>query len=164
MSDRQLLKTIHVAASPDEVWRAWTTAKGIGAFFGPDASVQLRPGGLYEIYFDTEEPEGLRGSEGCKVLSFVPSKMLSFTWGAPPQFAQARKDIAQWVVIFFDASGDGTQVTLVELGWKDDAESEAVYRYFDRAWTTVLARLAHRFSVGPIDWNNPYRPSEPTKA
>jgi uncharacterized protein YndB with AHSA1/START domain len=95
--------------------------------------VELRPGGLYEVYFSLDEPEGLRGSEGCRVLSFVPSKMFWFTWNAPPQFPQARKEMAQWVVVFFDASDDGTLVSLVELGWKDGEEGEAVYRYFDRA-------------------------------
>jgi uncharacterized protein YndB with AHSA1/START domain len=161
VSEKQLLKTVQVAASPDQVWRAWTTADGIGTFFAPYARVELRPGGPYEIYFD-KEPEGLRGSEGCRVLSFVPSKMLSFSWGAPPRFPQARRDNAQWVVIFLEASGAGTRVTLVELGWKEGEEGEAVYRYFDRAWSTVLARLAHSFSAGPVDWNDPYTPSQTT--
>jgi len=76
----------------------------------------------------------------------------------PPQFPGPRKERAQWVVVFLEASGGGTLVRLVELGWKEGEEWEAVYRYFDRAWTTVLARLAYSISTGPIDWENPYRP------
>jgi uncharacterized protein YndB with AHSA1/START domain len=160
MTEKQLIKTVNVAADPDKVWRAWTTVKGIKTFFGPDARVDLRPGGLYEIYFDTEQPEGLKGSEGCRVLSFVPSRMFSFTWGAPPNFPLARKEIAQWVVLFFEPSGDGTLVTLIELGWRDGEESDAVYQYFDRAWATVLSLLVKSFSAGPVDWSNRRIPSK----
>ncbi|MDA4135485.1 MAG: SRPBCC domain-containing protein [Thaumarchaeota archaeon] len=155
MAEKQLIKTVNVAANPDEVWDAWTTVEGIRTFFAPDARLELRPGGLYEIYFDTEQPEGLKGSEGCRILSFVPSRMLSFTWGAPPRFPRARRANAQWVVIFLEPSGGGTSVTLIELGWEDGEESDAVYRYFDRAWATVLALLARSFSSGPVDWANP---------
>jgi len=66
--------------------------------------------------------------------------------------------MAQWVVLFFEPSGDGTLVTLIELGWKDGEESEAVYQYFDRAWAIVLSLLAHSFSTGPVDWSNPQVP------
>jgi uncharacterized protein YndB with AHSA1/START domain len=126
--------------------------------------LEIRPGGPFEVYFGSEAPEGQRGSEGCRVLSFVPSRMLSFTWNAPPQFPNARKELAQWVVIFLEAAEDGTLVTLIEMGWKDDEEGREVYQYFDRAWTTVLARLAYSFSTGPVDWNNPYRPPPTAQA
>jgi uncharacterized protein YndB with AHSA1/START domain len=158
MSEKLLTKTVQVPASPAEVWRAWTTVEGIRTFFAPDAKLEIKPGGPFEVYFGDEEPEGEKGSEGCRVLSYVPLRMLSFTWGAPPQYQRSRREIAQWVVVFMEASGDGTLVTLFELGWKDDDEGRAVYQYFDRAWTTVLARLAYSFSSGPMDWKNPYRP------
>jgi len=33
-----------------------------------------------------------------------------------------------------------------------------VFAYFTRAWEVVLGWLEHRFSVGPIDWSDPYTP------
>jgi hypothetical protein len=81
--------------------------------------------------------------------------MLSFTRGAPPRFPRARRENAQWVVIFLEPSGGETDVTLIELGWEDGEESDAVYRYFDRAWATVLMLLARSFSSGPVEWANP---------
>ena len=147
-------------APTDEVWRAWTTPEGVGSFFGQDARIELRPQGAYEILFDMNASPGRQGSEGCRVLSFVPGRMLSFTWNAPPEFPKSRKELAQWVVVFFDPVGDSkTLVRLLELGWKPGSEGEAVYRYFDRAWSLVLARLAYSFVRGPIDWSNPWHPS-----
>jgi len=155
-----LTKSVLVNATCDEVWRAWTTLEGIRRFFAPDARLEIRPHGRYEILFDPEKPEGLKGAEGCTVLSYVPQKMLSFTWGAPPRFPKARKEIAQWVVLFFEEAGPKqTLVRFQEFGWKDDNEGRKVYEYFDRAWDTVLARLARSFTHGPMDWKRPWRPA-----
>ena len=148
-------------ASPDDVWSAWTTLDGVRRFLAEDARLDIRPQGAYELLFDLSAPPGRQGSEGCRVLSFVPGRMLSFTWNAPPDFPESRKELAQWVVLFFDPVGDHrTLVRLMELGWKQSAEGEAVYRYFDRAWSLVLARLAYSFAKGPIDWRNPWHPGK----
>jgi uncharacterized protein YndB with AHSA1/START domain len=152
--ESQLEKAVIVEATPEEVWRAWTTVEGVRSFFAPDANVDLRVGGAYEIYFDTGAAEGQKGSEGCRILSYVPGQMLSFSWNAPPQFEKVRGEKAQWVVLFFAPVGERrTLVRLLELGWRDTEEDLQVYRYFDKAWEFVLANLARRFSQGPIDWN-----------
>lgn len=159
MTDRLLEKEVLVRAPVEEVWRAWTTLDGIRRFFAPDARLEIRPNGPYEVFFDPGAPPGSQGSEGCRVLSFIPGRMLSFTWNAPPQFANARKEIAQWIVVLFERAAAGvTRVKLTELGWREGEEGAAVYRYFDRAWDLVLARLVHSFENGPIDWENPWRP------
>lgn len=159
MTESTLEKAILVEATPEEIWSAWTTVKGVRTFFAPDARMELRLHGAYEMLFDPGEPEGLKGSEGCMILSYAPNRMLSFSWNAPPQFEKSRKEMAQWVVLLFDPVDDHrTVVRLLEFGWKESDEGEQVYKYFDRAWSVVLARLAYSFTNGPIDWNNPYRP------
>lgn len=160
MTNKVLTKSVLVAATVDEVWRAWTTLEGIKTFFAPDARLDIRPHGRYEILFDPGEPEGRKGAEGCTVLSYVPLKMFSFTWGAPPEFPKARKEVAQWVVLFFDEVGQSrTLVRFQEFGWKDDEEGEQVYDYFNQAWELVLARLSRSFTHGPMDWKHPWRPA-----
>ncbi len=56
----------------------WTTSEGLRAFFGVDNRIEMVSGGAFEIYFLMENEYGLRGSEGCKVISLLPQKMLSF--------------------------------------------------------------------------------------
>lgn len=144
-----------VNATPEEVWRAWTTSEGVKRFFAPDARIDLKIGGAYEILFDPDEPEGKKGSEGSKILCYAPGRILSFTWGAPTQFERSRREIAQWVVVYIDPVSDGqTLVRLLEFGWRDDEEGEQVYKYFDRAWGSVLSWLAYSFAKGPVDWKN----------
>jgi hypothetical protein len=42
------------------------------------------------------------------------------------------------VTVRFLSEGDATTLTLTAIGWGDDAEWDAGYDYFDRAWDYVL--------------------------
>jgi uncharacterized protein YndB with AHSA1/START domain len=161
MEHRVIRKEVVVNASQKEVWKAWTSLKGVKAFFAPEANIQLSVGGAYELFFDLDAPTGSRGGEGLKVLSYLPMEMLSFEWNAPPQFPEARRGPHTWVVVQFSARGQKrVSVRLTHLGWRDGEEWEKVFQYFQSAWDIVLGRLEYRYSGGTIDWNNPYRPPQ----
>lgn len=144
ITDKIILKTKTVDCNIDTVWWKWTTHEGLLTFFGADNSVELVPGGIYEIYFNLDSPEGQKGGEGNKVLSFLPLKMLSFTWNAPTRFPKIRNhEHRTWVVIEFnEISEKATEVNLSHLGWLEGEDWDAVYNYFDRAWEIVLDWLA----------------------
>jgi len=157
MQQRMIRKEVIVNAPVKAVWDAWTTPEGAVTFFAPRANIRLAVGGPYELFFDPEAPEGSQGSEGLKILSFLPMEMLSFEWSAPPQYPTLRKGKRTWVVVQFYPRGQSeVRVRLTHLGWKEGDEWDEVFQYFRRAWDIVLGRLEHRFSRGPIDWNNPY--------
>ncbi|MGB5107817.1 MAG: SRPBCC domain-containing protein [Candidatus Zixiibacteriota bacterium] len=152
ISDRVMYKEVTVKASLGDVWRAWTTDDGAHEFFSPHTKIECRTGGPYEIYFDNSSPLGLRGGEGNKVLSFLPKSMFSFEWNAPPSFGPLR-DIRTRVVINFEPVGaDSVKVRFYHLGWGANAEWNAIYDYFDKAWEFVLGNFRKRFESGPIEW------------
>lgn len=130
-----------------EVWRAWTTSDGLSAMLGRTATIELRVGGPFEIYFNDAAPEGERGSEGCSVLSFIPGRMLSFSWNAPPQFPHARAHHAHVVVELRPINDSSTEITLTHAGLDTLAqqhpqhadEYRAVRAYFAQAWPRVMA-------------------------
>jgi uncharacterized protein YndB with AHSA1/START domain len=158
-SARRLSKSVDVDASVEEIWKAWTTEPGARTFFAPAARIELSIGGRYEPLFDEDAPEGLQGGEGLQVLSYLPHRMLSFTWNAPPQYPTIRAKYHAWVVLQFDPlPGKRTRVHLDHLGWGKGGGWNEVFTYFDKAWDLVLWRLAKRFDEGPIDWKDPYRP------
>lgn len=137
-TDRVLYKEVEVDASLDDVWHAWTTTEGITGFFSPNANIELRPGGKFEVYFSMDAPEGMRGSEGCRVLSYLDKQMLSFEWNAPPQFDSLRY-IYTRVVILFDKLSDGkTKIRFTHTGWGEGEKWGEVYDYFDSAWSRVM--------------------------
>lgn len=151
-------KEVILPAAADRIWQAWTTEKGVTGFFAPEASVDLAIGGKYEMYFNPKQSMGKKGSEGCRILSFVPSEMLSFTWNAPLSMAEVRK-MNTWVVLTFkELTPEKTRLSLVHLGWQAGPEWEKALVYFDRAWEIVLGRLNHYLQKGPLDWKSPYTP------
>lgn len=147
-SDRVLSKEVIVATPRHDVWRAWTTRDGVCSFFAPEANVELRVGGPYEILFNPDAEPGSRGGEGCRVLSYLPDEMFSFEWNFPPSIPSLRSaGTKTHVVLLFDELPDNqTRVRFAQLGWGEGADWDAGYAYFDKAWSWVLGRLRDRFA------------------
>ena len=143
MNKQYLHKTREVSAPIKEIWEKWTTHEGLKTFIGVDNKIELVSGGAFEIYFLMNNPPGLRGGEGNKVLSFIPQQMLSFTWNAPPTIPEVRDHKHKtWVVVTLKEVDDQiTEVTLDHLGWLDGEKWDEAYAYFDKAWDIVLASL-----------------------
>lgn len=153
-----LRKAVMVQASPDEAYDAWATEAGVKTFLAPDARIDMAINGAYEIYFDKKQKKGSRGSEGCRILSFIPGEMLSFTWNNPPSLPGIRTEHT-WVVVTFKAVGEKqTRVDLIHLGWRAGEEWQKALKYFDRAWQIVLGRFQYRFQKEPINWKKPFTP------
>jgi len=140
-----------VPAPVAEVWTAWTTTAGIKTFFAPDARVELRVDGPFEIFINPLDEPGRRGADDMRILAFQEERMLAFTWNAPPHLPAARAQRTHVVVRLFPVEG-GTRVTLRHDGWGDGGEWDQAFAYFSKAWPGVLANLRKRFETGPIDW------------
>lgn len=144
---KKIHKQTRIAAPASMVWDKWTTEEGLKSFFAPDCNMELRLNGPFEMYFIQDNPVGLKGSEGCKVLSFIPGRMLSFSWNCPPQFEELRALGPQtYVVIELEEDARGsTMISLQHLGWKEEKGWDEVYEYFDKAWEKVLDWLDQSF-------------------
>lgn len=91
-----------------------------------------------------------------KILAIQPKKMLSFTWNAPPEMPDVRKQRTHVVIRLEPLSDNQTRVSLAHDGWGDGGELDQPFNYFTRAWLQIVPpRLRYRFTLGPIDWNNP---------
>lgn len=140
-TDRQIVEARTVAATPTQCWQRWTTGDGVATFMSSENSIDLRVGGAFEVLFAMQLPEGQRGSENCRILSYVPERMLSFEWNAPPTFPQVRQERSR-VVVFFEPVDGGTRVELVHLGFGQGEQWDQVYEYFTKAWARVMDRFA----------------------
>jgi uncharacterized protein YndB with AHSA1/START domain/uncharacterized protein YciI len=143
-----LEKEVVVDAPVADVWRIWTTTEGIKSTFVSQARIELHVGGAYEWYFIPDAPEGVRGTEGCKILSYLPMKMLSFSWNAPPSLPALRDSGAKTHVIleFEELNAGRTKVKMSQLGFGKGEAWDRYYAYFDRAWGNVLNELAKKFA------------------
>ena len=151
--EREIVKDVVVKAPPEAVWKAWTTAEGVRSFFSPDAVVDPRPDGAFDIHMNPYAQPGLKGADGMRFLAVQEPTFFSFTWNAPPHLPEARKQRTV-VLVRLKPEGEGqTRVTLRHLGWGDGGEWDKTYAYFNGAWPRVLANLQQRFETGrPFDW------------
>lgn len=137
-----------IPAPRREVWHALTTSAGLRSFLTPRVRVELRRGGPYEICFELEAEPGLQGSEGCRVLSYLHERMLSFTWNAPSHFEEVRWQRTFVVIELGEQGPDATQVRLTHDDWQVGEQWREVYTYFERAWGMFLQALESRFLDG----------------
>lgn len=120
---------------------------GMAEWWAEHNEIELRVGGPFELYMLPDAPVGTRGSDGCRILSFLPERMLSFTWNAPPDQPHTRPRHTHVVVEFEEPAEAGTRVRLSHLGWPEQDwqehpdEWQETYDYFERAWGQVMALL-----------------------
>jgi uncharacterized protein YndB with AHSA1/START domain len=159
-AERAIDKEVVVDADVDTVWAAWTTRDGIVGFFAPDAEIDPRVDGAFHIFINPYAPAGMKGADTMRYLAIQPKTMLSFDWNAPPSLPAVRGQRTV-VILRFEPLGDKTRLTMHHVGWgdpngADGKEWDAAYRYFDKAWGTVLGNLQKRYAPGgqPTDWSD----------
>ena len=128
-------RTVELAHAPARVWAALTTAEGLGAWFGNQATVDLRPGGSVRLAW-TDGP-----TEDLRVERVEEPTVFGFTW---PVHGLPEGDPRRTYVEFtLEPSGAGTRLTVVESGFAqlpDDAHGTA-FGGNTEGWTKGLAEL-----------------------
>jgi len=150
--DKNLHKEVVVPGTLDQVWEIWTTTAGLRTFFSPNSRIDLRIGGVFEIQFDMSAPYGKRGSEDCLILSYLPKRMLSYEWNAPPSLGKMRGIRSHVVILFEEAEQGKIRIDFNHCGWGEGEDWQKVYDYFDRAWSYVLGNFEKRMNNGPLNW------------
>jgi uncharacterized protein YndB with AHSA1/START domain len=130
-------RTVELAHPPARVWAALTTAEGLSAWFGDEATIDLRPGGAARMRW-TEE--GFTAE--MRVERVEEPNVFGFTW---PVYGLPDDDPRRTYVEFtLEPAGAGTRLTVTETGFAQLPED--VYRKaFDgntEGWAKELGDLA----------------------
>ena len=149
-TERFIYQEVIVEGPLAEVWKVWTTKEGLESFFCPKAYIEPWPDGRLDILFLMNAPVGEQGADDMRILAVQPERMLSFTWNAPPEMPEARKQRTSVVVRFKALGPNQTRVRLFHSGWGDGGEWDMAFIYFKRAWQMVLQSLENRFKRSPI--------------
>jgi uncharacterized protein YndB with AHSA1/START domain len=158
-SSKAIRKETITTATVKDAWKAWTTIEGVASFFVPKANIEPMVSGRYELFSSLKAPKGFQGTEGCKILALEPQKHLAFEFIAPPQFPNVRRLLTRVDVAFGEvAKGGVVKLDLVHSGFLEGEEWDEFFEFSNWNWDLVLGRFQYRFTVGPIDWNNPYIP------
>ncbi len=149
---RELTLSAEISATPEAIYRAWTTVEGAVTFFAPAARIEAEQGGAFELYFMPEAPEGGRGSEGCFIVELVENRRIAYTWNFPTTLPMIRRGRTLVTIELEPIDGGRTMVTATQRGFRMGPVWDEGYAYFERAWGIVLERLEQSFSEGPVDW------------
>jgi uncharacterized protein YndB with AHSA1/START domain len=128
-------RTVQVDAPPGKVWAALTTAEGLGAWFGNEAAIDLRPGGSARLSWTSGERIDLR------VERVEEPTVFGFTWhiyGLPED--DPRRTYVEFTL---EPAGSGTRLRVVETGFAQlpgDASRKA-YDANSEGWTRELGEL-----------------------
>ncbi len=149
-----------VAAPPAAVFDLFTTREGVRRFFAPEARIDPKVGGRYEIIFAPEsDPEGKTfGTAGARIRVFEPGRRLAFDWKGRPDMPDMNSmPLKTWVEIDFESipSEPGvTHIRFAHYGFETGGTWDAAFAYFgEQAWPLVLRRLEGLFATKPEESN-----------
>ena len=145
---RRFVTETTIQSPADRVYTAWTDAAAFVKVYDSaapqlKANIDLQIGGRYEWLWD-----GQMGSNGCQVLSYIPDRMISFSWNAPPSQPDSRAKHTWVVVELEDVDDETTHVTLTHLGFGTAAHWDETLEYFTEAWQRVLAQFKKGLEAG----------------
>jgi uncharacterized protein YndB with AHSA1/START domain len=129
-------RTVEVAHSPGKVWAALTTAEGLAAWFGNEATIELRPGGAARMRWASG------GTVEMRVERVDEPTVFGFTWqinGLPED--DPRRTYVEFTL---EPAGAGTRLKVVESGFAQlpqDAHGKA-YDGNTEGWARELGELA----------------------
>ncbi len=128
-------RTLELAHPPATVWAALTTAEGLAAWFGNEATIDLRPGGSAQMSWTSGDKADMR------VERVEEPAVFGFTWhvyGLPED--DPRRTYVEFTL---EPVGAGTRLTVVESGFAqlpDDAHGKA-FEGNTGGWASELGEL-----------------------
>src|SRR5215469_18164567 len=129
-------RTVEIAHPPAQVWAALTTADGLSSWFGKDAAIDLRPGGVASMRWDSGHTADMR------VERVEEPTVFGFTWGI---YGLPEGDPRRTYVEFtLESADEGTRLTVTESGFAQLPE-DAYHKAYDAnsgGWVKELGDLA----------------------
>jgi uncharacterized protein YndB with AHSA1/START domain len=129
-------RSVELAHPPATVWAALTTPEGLSAWFGDEATIDLRAGGAAQMTFKS----GLKVD--MRVERVEEPEVFGFTWRLPdlPEDDPRRT----YVEFTLEAVGTGTRLQVVETGFAQlpGETRRNTYDSHAEGWASELGELA----------------------
>lgn len=162
---RSIRFEVIIPGSPQQVFESWTTEAEANRFFGISSNIEPQVGGLYEIKFEGQLPDGRApGTRGTQILHFEENKALAFEWQAP-FFADElnTSPLPTWVELTFEPQpgvDHSTVLTFIHFGFGEGEAWDRVYTFFERNWFEVLFRLRALYESGSLSHRESHEPDK----
>lgn len=141
-----------LTAPPERVWQAWTSSEALSQWFAPQAFVEPRVGGAFELYFNPANHE-VDSTKGCTLLTYEEPQQLSFTWKGPGPLAAImnQEGSLTQVLVSFAPIQTGTELIIQHSGWGEGADWERARQWHQGAWEMMLSNLQKHLQADETD-------------
>ncbi|RSD29040.1 SRPBCC family protein [Mesobacillus subterraneus] len=145
----EIQEELTIEAPVDLVWHAWTLSDRVSQWFAPEATIEAKEGGKYELYFIPGNELNMN-TKGCKVIRLIPEQELVFQWKGPDQFnpLMNNNDELTTVSIRFEKMDAETKVLLRHDGFKEGTAWSEALQWHQMAWSGVLKSLKNALEKG----------------
>jgi uncharacterized protein YndB with AHSA1/START domain len=136
-----LVYTIYIAATPERVWQALTSAEfSRKYFFGNAVEVDLKVGGAYIV----RTPDGAPHISG-EVIECDPPRKLTVTFNVnwPALIEKLGATLVTWEI---EPAGDAVRLTMTE--WHDRPLSDDILSGGRSGWPAILSSLKSLLETG----------------
>ena len=153
--EHDLLSAVSIRADADLVWHAWTRPERVTAWFAPEAVVEPRVGGAFELYFIPGNRSSMN-TRGCRITALAPPApaapgVLEFTWRAPDEFAELMNgpdELTHVRVLVSSEDDGGAQVEVTHSGFGHSAAWQQARAWHAMAWDQALGSLKQALETG----------------
>jgi uncharacterized protein YndB with AHSA1/START domain len=143
MNTRDIIFDLELPIASESAYRLWTESKLLEKWLTTVANVDPKLNGPYELFWDpTNRHEN--STLGCKVTSFVPSKILGFEWRGPIPYADLMnvQPFPTWVTIAFESIAIGNTIMhFRHSGWGEGDKWNKAKQWQTTAWQMAFKEL-----------------------
>ena len=133
-------RTIELAATPERVWNALTTAKEIGAWFRVTIEGTLTPGA--DVRMRSTDPQHAGAPFQVRIVEMDPPRRLVWQWhpGAVDPAVDYSREPRTTVTFTLERTAGGTRLHLSETGFTEVSVARRAKVFLDNSqgWTEVL--------------------------
>ncbi len=135
-------REVILPAPPARVWTALTRPDQLSAWFGTEATIDLRPGG--EVVFTWDGTTGPSGSNRGVIEAVEPPNLFAFRWQSSSETEQTTR-----VEFTLEPHPEGTRLRLVESGFASLPPElrGGSHEGNSSGWERELGELAQRLAV-----------------
>ncbi len=147
MTTRDIRADVTVKAAPERVWRALTSSRELGRWWGCSAIADPRNGGEVKLRWSgpasDSYPQGLGALEGIFV-DLEPGRKVAWIWKLPADLG----DVPPLSSVFLTPIKGGCEVTALHSGFEAGA-ADNHREAFARGWAGALRRLRSYLETRP---------------
>ncbi len=138
-----LIQEVHVKASIDKVWKAYTTSEGWRAWVAPVAEVDFKIGGVIKTNYRRGAKLNDRDTNTLRVINYVPKRVITLQADVSKNWPQILRENAKQMfnVITFHEKENGTKILSYGIGYKDTPEFKKLLDFFVTANEKTFEKL-----------------------